>query len=38
MVAKKIEEGSKITLGYDSKREEKEEIPVKISITKSRKK
>lgn len=40
MVTKKAEEGSTINLDYDEKKEEKEQIPVKISIrkTKSKKK
>jgi len=38
MVMKKAEEGSTITLDYDEKKAEKEQIPVKISIRKSRKK
>jgi ATP-dependent Clp protease ATP-binding subunit ClpC len=38
MVGKKIAEGSTVTLDYDGKKGEKEQIPVKISIRKSRKK
>jgi hypothetical protein len=38
MVVKKIEEGSTITLDYDEDKDKREEIPVKVSIRKSRKK
>jgi hypothetical protein len=38
MVSKKVSEGSSITLDYDSVKEEKEQIPIKTSIRKSRKK
>ena len=38
MVLKKIEEGSTITLDYDENKEQKEQIPVKITIRKLRKK
>jgi len=31
---KKVEEGSRISLDYDSKKEEMEQIPVKVSIRK----
>ena len=34
MVMKKIEEGSRIVLDYDPKKEEMEQIPVKVSIRK----
>jgi len=38
MVMKKAEEGSTITLDYDEKKAEKEQMPVKISIRKSKSK
>ena len=38
MVMKKAEDGSTITLDYDEKKEEQEEIPVKITIRKTRSK
>ena len=36
MVMKKAEEGSTITLDYDEKKSEKEQMPVKISVRKSK--
>jgi ATP-dependent Clp protease ATP-binding subunit ClpC len=36
MVMKKAEEGSTITLDYDEKKAEKEQMPVKISVRKSK--
>ena len=38
MVMKKAEEGSTITLDYDEKKAEREEIPVKITVRKTRSK
>jgi ATP-dependent Clp protease ATP-binding subunit ClpC len=36
MVGKKVEDGSTITLDYDEKKAEKEQMPVKISVRKSK--
>lgn len=38
MVMKKVEDGSRVTLDYDPKKEEMEQIPVKVSIRKPKNK
>jgi hypothetical protein len=36
MVMKKAEDGSTITLDYDEKKAEKEEMPIKITVRKNK--